>query len=268
MSPKNRTNRNELSSGFNDEDRQQLTEINITIKKLVEEVEYLKEEVEESKLKYEEIKTENEKLKQIVNTTFFKVDELEQYGRRENIRILGVAERKDERDDGEEVVTKVAKALNVELNPELDIQRVHRLGKKKKGPKAKPRPVIVRFASYRKRIEFMYKKSKLKVHPNFNGVYLTEDLTSLRAKMLKYVKEVGKNKFVLFHTINGKIRMKQSAREAGTITNNESDTGTGNWLTIDSPDDLFKYGMNIDFDKLNYTPLKFDIECSEKSDFK
>ena len=67
----------------------------------------------------------------------------------------------------------------------------------KKGPKAKPRPVIVRFASYRKRMEFMYKKSKLEVHPNFNGVYLTEDLTFLRAKMLKYVKKVGKNKFVL-----------------------------------------------------------------------
>ena len=268
MSPKNRTNRNELSPGFNDEDRQQLTEINTTIKKLVEEVEYLKEEVEESKLKYEEIKTENEKLKQIVNTTFFKVDELEQHGRRENIRILGAAERTDERDGGEEVVTKVAEALNVELNPELDIQRVHRLGNKKKGPKAKPRPVIVRFASYRKRMKFIYKKSKLKVHPNFNGVYLTEDLTSSRAKMLKYVKEVGKNKFVLFHTINGKIRMKQSAQEAGTITNNESDTGARNWLTIDSPDDLFKHGMNIDFDKLNYIPLKFNIECSAKYDFK
>ena len=208
------------------------------------------------------------KLKQIVNTTFFKVDELEQYGRQENIRILGVAERTDERDDGEEVVTNVAKALNVELNPELDIQRVHRLDKKKKGPKAKPRPVIVHFASYRKRMEFMYKKSKLKVQPNFNGAYLMKDFTSLRAKMLKYVKEVGKNKFVLFHTINGKICMKRSAREAGTITNNERDTGTGNWLTIDSPDDLFKYEMNIDFDKLNYTPLKFKIECSAKSDFK
>ena len=121
MSQKNRANRNELSSGFNEEDKQQHTEISVTIKKLVEEVEYLKEEVEENKLKYEEIKTENEKLKQIVNTTFFKVDELEQYGRRENIRILGVAERTDERDDGEEAVTKVAKALNVELNPELDI---------------------------------------------------------------------------------------------------------------------------------------------------
>ena len=62
--------------------------------------------------------------------------------------------------------------------------------------------------------------------------------------------------------------MKQSPREAGTIINNESDTGTGNWLTIDLPDDLFKYGMNIDFDKLHYTPLKFNIECLAKSDFK
>ena len=103
----------------------------------------------------------------------------------------------------------------------------------------------------------MYKKSKLKVHPNFNGVYLTEDLTSLRAKMLKYVKEVGKNKFILFHTINGKIRMKRSAREAGTITNNERDTGTGNWLTIDSPDDLFNptlvpWGVSAPHKKLLY----------------
>ena len=59
MRSKNKTNRNELSSDFNDEDRQQLTEINTTIKKLIEEVEYLKE-VEESKLIYEEIKAENE----------------------------------------------------------------------------------------------------------------------------------------------------------------------------------------------------------------
>ena len=83
-------------------------------------------------MKYEEIKTENKKLKQIVNTTFFKVNELEQYSRRENIRILGVAERTDEKDDDEEIVTKVAETLNVELYPELDIQRVHRLGKKRK----------------------------------------------------------------------------------------------------------------------------------------
>ena len=163
MRPKNKANQNKSSSGINDEDKQQLADIIKTIKKLFEEVEYLEEEVEESKLKYEEIKSENEKLQQIVNTTFFKVDELEQYGRRVYIRILVVAERADEKDDGEEVMAKVADALNVEINPELDIQRVRRLGKKKKSPKAKPPSVIVRFASYRKRMEFMNRKLKLKL---------------------------------------------------------------------------------------------------------
>ena len=62
--------------------------------------------------------------------------------------------------------------------------------------------------------------------------------------------------------------MKQSAREAGTISNNESNTGMGNLLTIDSPGNIFKYEMTIDFDKLNFTPLKFIIECLAKSDFK
>ena len=62
--------------------------------------------------------------------------------------------------------------------------------------------------------------------------------------------------------------MKQSAREAGTISNNKSDSGTGNWLTIGSPDDLFKYRMNIEFDKLNSIPLKININCLAKSDFK
>ena len=38
----------------------------------------------------------------------------------------------DEKDDGEEDVTKVAEALNVEFNPVLDTQRVHRLEKNKR----------------------------------------------------------------------------------------------------------------------------------------
>ena len=63
--------------------------------------------------------------------------------------------------------------------------------------------------------------------------------------MLKYIKKVGKNKFVLFYTINGKIQIKQSAWKLGTTKDKKSDKGTENWLTIDSPDDLYKYGINI-----------------------
>ena len=140
--------------------------------------------------------------------------------------------------------------MNVELNTELDIKKVHRLGKKRK-VQIQPRLVIVRFASHRKTKNFMHKISKFKLHSNFTDVYLSEDLTPLQAKTLKYVKEVGRNKFVLFHNINEKIRMKQSAQELGTINNNEGDIGMRNWQTIDSFDDLYKHGINLDFDKLN-----------------
>ena len=66
--------------------------------------------------------------------------------------------------------------------------------------------------------------------------------------MLRHMKEIGKNKFVFVHPVNGKTCMKQLARQSKTINSNDSDTGTGNRLTIDSPDDLFKYEMNITFD--------------------
>ena len=76
----------------------------------------------------------------------YKLDELEQYGRRENLRIYNVPEEQDENDDGEKIVLKIAKELKIELH-KSDIQRAHRLGK----PGNKPRPIIARFISYKKR---------------------------------------------------------------------------------------------------------------------
>ena len=54
------------------------------------------------------------------------------------------------------------------------------------------------------------------------------------------MKEVGESKFLLFHTIIGKIYVMQSAWELEQSTLTKA---TGNWLAIDSPDDLFKYGI-------------------------
>ena len=34
-----------------------------------------------------------------------------------------------------------------------------------------------------------------------------------------------------------------------------NNTGMNNWLVVKSPDDLFKLGIDIDFEKLNYKPL-------------
>ena len=79
---------------------------------------------------------------------------------------------------------KVAKALNVELNPGLDIQSVHQL-KKKKNPKAKPWPVIVHFTSYRKGMEFEYKKIKIKTSPQLQCCLSFRKFGFLASKTVK-----------------------------------------------------------------------------------
>ena len=104
-------------------------EINDTIKLLVEEVKSLKNEIERTNRKAKRLEIENERLKKSVNLSLFKIDALEQYGRRENLRIHGIPESKNNQDDGEEIVLKIAKSLNVDLQP-CEIQRAHRLGKK------------------------------------------------------------------------------------------------------------------------------------------
>ena len=96
---------------------------------MVEEVKSLKNEIERTNCKPKRLEIENERLKKSVNLSLFKIDALEQYGRRENLRIHGIPESKNNQDDGEEIVLKIAKSLNVDLQP-CEIQTAHRLGKK------------------------------------------------------------------------------------------------------------------------------------------
>ena len=225
---------------------------------MVEEVKYLRIELENSKVEVNCLKTENERLKQVVNLTLYKVDEIEQYGRRENIRIHGIKESLTKEDDGETIINEMSKDLNIELTLN-DIQRAHRLGKKSFSENARPRPIIVRFSSFKKRNEFMFSKSKLKNLSKYNNVFITEDLTALRLKLFHYVKEAGKGKYVQFHTMNGKIRMKKSERAAGKqLAPDERDQGTGSWLYINSPDDLFKFNIDVNFEKIGYSQLYFN----------
>ena len=62
------------------------------------------------------------------------------------------------------------------------------LEKKRSTMSARPRPVIARFANYKKRNEFIYAKSKLKDLEVCTNAFITEDLTPLRSKLLHYIK--------------------------------------------------------------------------------
>ena len=70
-----------------EEDRKQLKEINVSFKKLIEEVK-LKSELAMNKRILEETEEENQQLKQQLNLSLYKSDSLEQYGRRESLRII------------------------------------------------------------------------------------------------------------------------------------------------------------------------------------
>ena len=112
----------------------------------------------------------------MINLNTLQLDDMQQYNRRENICVYGVQKAKYSKDDGETVILNVAKTLGVNLQP-ADIQRSHRLGKKKNAEK--PRPIIVRFVSYKKRNELFYKKSELKKSADYKNVFVVEDITPL-----------------------------------------------------------------------------------------
>ena len=88
-------------------------------------------ELSETKMECSHVKCVNEKLKQAINFSIFKLDELEQYGRRENLRIHVMPESNSIADDGEWVLIKIVEELGIDLD-ENDIQQVHHLGKKPK----------------------------------------------------------------------------------------------------------------------------------------
>lgn len=111
-----------------------------------------------------------------------RTDELEQYQRRDNLRIFGIKEAKGEDTDAE-VVKLCREQLNIEL-PVNAISRSHRVGKPNTPDaegKVRPRPIIVRFASYRDRRMVFEAKKKLKS----TGFTIREDLTTRRMEVLR-----------------------------------------------------------------------------------
>jgi len=59
--------------------------------------------------------------------------------------------------------------------------------------------------------------------------------------------------------MKGRIRVKKAS---GITDLNGKDEGVGDWIIISSPDDLFKYDVDMNFDQLNCQLLNFNVEVS------
>lgn len=166
----------------------------------------------------------------------YECDKLEQYQRRDNLRIFGFENEEGESEaDLERKVIDLASDIGVVLKPE-EISVVHRVGRKVPDQN---RAVIVRFSQRKRRKELLKKKSELK--NKHRNEFISEDLTQLRAAMLKMVKERPEVKNAT--SIEGKL----------LAWTNEDPTKP---ITIENPDDLAKVGIsNPDWKLLNLQHL-------------
>lgn len=143
---------------------QSMKPVSDTLKKLTEEVVILKRE----------LTAKDEKIRLLEASVENKLDELEQYGRRNNLRIFGVPVEDNENTD--DIVIGIAKSIGVNLD-KLCIDRSHRIGNKD----SPNRPIIVKFTSY------AFRKSVFDAKKSLKGTKTTvrEDLTSQRMRLLK-----------------------------------------------------------------------------------
>jgi len=151
---------------------------------------------------------------QKTNLLVFQLDRQEKYIRRENILIYEVEENKEDNDGGEKVLFKIADELEIDLK-DNEIQRVHRLGQKRRNNE-NSRPIIARFVSYKKRNEFLTNKRELKHIEGRQHVFVCEDLTPLRYKLLKYMQESCSDTFTSCYPRNGNMKAKLKTSENGS----------------------------------------------------
>ena len=218
-----------------------------------------KEVLEQNKDLWKEINF----LRSKVNSTNYHCDAVEQYNRKENSDWHQIAEKDNETEA--EVIAAVVDRANYVLSKsnrfsdtrvdESDIQRCHRVGKKKESndPSSppKPRKIICRFKSYRLRQKIILSKKHLKSHPHFHNSFITENLTPFRAKLLWYVKNKCDGRFANAHTRNGSINVQLSTAKG------EDDK----WYIINSPEDLFAHNVNVDLKLLNEKYLSFQVHA-------
>ena len=130
-----------------------------------------------------------------------KDDDLEQYTRRNTIRINGVPFSKDE-DTDQVVIDTINKELNIKIEKQ-DLDRTHRVGKEQYG---KPRQIIVKFVSHNNKVKILKQRKLLKGKP----ITIHEDLTKGRLNAIKLLNDDQGCKFYFkkLWTIDGTIYVR------------------------------------------------------------
>ena len=172
----------------------------------------LKSEVKSLKETLNEANEERDQLYTDLGTAINQIDDLEQYTRKHNLDIHGIPEKTEE-NLADQVIT-LGNALNVTIRRD-DIDICHRMFTGRSA--SKPRPIIVRFKTYRTKKELYGVRKSLRnqnMNHIFQGagiVYINENLTRMRRQL--FAKVWKRKKSEQWHsawTIDDKIFMKLS----------------------------------------------------------
>lgn len=146
----------------------------------------IKEAVQEVMGNVKQMVVEINKLKEENNNLHKKMEcrvtNLEQYSRRNSLRLFGVPDEPNE-DTEHKVIDIVSRKMNVEL-PEFAIDRCHRIGIRKDNH-SKPRQIIVKFTSYKFRNMVFGNKKLLKG----SSIIVGEDLCPARQAVYQEAKD-------------------------------------------------------------------------------
>lgn len=152
--------------------------------------------MEENMKKFSDLETENITLKKTVQSLESRVEDLEQYSRRNCVELQGIPETKEE--SVTEIVKQVGNVLGMELT-ETMMDACHRLGKKNE--ERGPRAIIVKFVRRIDKETFMKRRREKRDlstrHmglPTDTPVYVNESLSPSRRRLLGQVRRLRKER--------------------------------------------------------------------------
>lgn len=185
-------------------------------------------------------------LEAAVRRLTYENDRLQQYSRRESVRIFGMKQAdRETAEQVEEKVMEVVRDAGVQIKGE-DIAACHRAGKIVNGA----RPILVKFVSRKKRRELMLQKKSLRGKDKYNGVFIGDDLTPLRSRLLGYVKRIPNVEKAW--CIDGRIHCQKRVPTGLPPADQPRPT------VIETPDDLWKLGVDtVDYAALGLGHLAF-----------
>ena len=175
-------NKQEIKREIQETIKSELEEMRGTLFELEKQMEDCRNKVEGYKCAFETNNEEIHALKTSNSVLRSRCIDLEQYSRRNNIRILGIDDPKQTEtadDTTAKVITMLQSKLEMDVNIN-DIDIAHRLGKFRKDGN---RPVIVKFLSRKKKNQALYKRRALKG----SSIVIKEALATENQKLLENV---------------------------------------------------------------------------------